>query len=233
MNLASFIEHSFLKPATTIADIELLCDEASQNAFAAVCIPPMFVKKAKALVSNDITQVATVIGFPFGYNAIESKVAEAVLAIVDGADELDVMINLVALKSKDWQYLAKEISTILTVTKKSGKKIKVIIEAGLLKNEEIIACCDIYGAAGADFLQTSTGFRQAPVTIEQLKLMRNHLADAIQLKVADPVNSLLSANEWIAAGATRIVCSNPLQIIKESANAKDGMIFGNEKAYKN
>ena len=201
--------------------------------FSAVCIPPMFVKKANALLSDSNARVATVVGFPFGYSAIESKVAEAVLAIVDGADELDIMINLVAIKNKDWQYVAREISTVLSVTKKAGKKIKVIVEASLLNDEEIIACCDIYGAAGVDFLQTATGIREIHVSMEQLKLMRNHLADAIQLKLADPVCDLQSANEWIAAGANRIVCSNPLQVVKEAASKKGGMIFGNENAYNN
>ncbi len=229
MNIASFIEHSFLKPTTTIADVELICREAVQYEFAAVCLPPMFVKKAKELTANSKVQVATVAGFPFGYNAIESKIAEIVLAIVDGADEIDFVINLVALKNQDWQYLAKEINSILSVTRQREKKIKVIIEAGLLSNEEIIACCDIYGAAGVNYLQTASGYSAVAATIEQLQLMRKHLADIIQVKAGDPLNSIPSASEWITAGAARIVCNDPVQFIKK----KDGMIFENNLAYKN
>ncbi|MEO8772063.1 MAG: deoxyribose-phosphate aldolase [Ferruginibacter sp.] len=200
----SFIEHSFLSPITTIADIERICNEAMQSKFAAVCIPPMFVKKAKAFFTGSNVKIATVTGFPFGYNAIEAKLAETVLAIVDGADEINMMINLVALKNKDWQYLAKEINTILTVVRKSEKTIKVIIEAALLTKEEIITCCDIYGAAAVDFIQLSSGYAEKTTTIETLKLIRTHLANAIQLKVGDVIDDAV-ANEWIEAGANRIV----------------------------
>ena len=207
MDTASFIEHSFLSPTATMADIERICQEAMQNKFAAVCIPPMFVKKAKALLTESNIKIATVTGFPFGYNAIEAKLAETVLAIVDGADEINMMINLVAVKNKDWQYLAKEINTILTVIRKSEKTIKVIIEAGLLTNEEIITCCDIYGAASVDFIQVSSGYAEKIITIEKLKLIRTHLANAIQLKAGDAIDPF-SVNEWIEAGVNRIVCKN-------------------------
>ncbi|MBC7534644.1 MAG: deoxyribose-phosphate aldolase [Ferruginibacter sp.] len=218
MNIASHIEHSCLKPTATLADIEQVCLEAVQYHFAAVCVPPMFVKKAKALTAGTLVRTATVIGFPYGYNAIEAKLAETVLAIVDGADELDIMINLVALKNKDWQYLAKEISTLLNVVRKSGKSIKVILEASMLNENEITTCCDMYGAAGVDFIQTSTGSAGSFVSLEILKMLRRQLADAVQLKSNDGIDPI-SAAEWIAAGAERIVCNDPLR--------KDGMIFEN------
>lgn len=227
MEIASFIEYSFLTPTATVADIEAVCKEAVQYKFAAVCLPPMFVKKAKALTTESNVKIATVIGFPFGYNAIEAKVAEAVLAIVDGADEINMMINLVALKNKDWQYLAKEINTILTVVRKAGKRIKVIIEAGLLTNEEIIACCDIYGAAAVDYIQTSTGYSEKLTSIETFTLIRTHLANAIQLKYGDATDAV-SLNKWIDAGANRIVCKDPVKAVK----AMDGIIFDNEQVIK-
>ena len=207
MERASFIEHSFLSPTTTMADIERICKDAIQHKFAAVCIPPMFVKKVKALLAGSNVKTATVTGFPFGYNAIEAKLAETVLAIVDGVDEINMMINLVALKNEDWQYLAKEINTILTVVRKSERVIKVIIEAALLTHEEIITCCDIYGAAGVDYIQVSSGYAEKITTIETLKLIRTHLAGAIQLKSGDAIDPF-SVNEWIEAGANRIVCKN-------------------------
>ncbi len=228
MNTASFIEHSFLKPTTTITDIERVCMEAMQYEFAAVCIPPMFVKKAKALTTGTNVKVATVVGFPFGYNAIESKLAETVLAIVDGTDELNIMINLVALKNKDWQYLAKELNTLLTVIRKSEKIVKVIIEASVLTHEEIIACCDLYGAAGVDFIQVSSGFAEQAVNIEIVKLIRTHLANVIQLKSGDSVDHGFIHN-LVGAGVTRVLCNDPGQFDIKN----DGMIFEKEHINKN
>ena len=109
MNIANYIDHTVLKPGTLIADVEKLCAEAREYNFAAVCVPPLFIKKAKELTAGSTVKVATVIGFPFGYSAIEAKLAEMVLAIVDGADELDMVINISAIKNKDWQFLASEI----------------------------------------------------------------------------------------------------------------------------
>jgi deoxyribose-phosphate aldolase len=232
MEIASFIEHVFLEPTTTLPDIERLCQEATQYKFAAVCVPPMFVKKAKGLVAGSNIPVATVIGFPFGYNAIESKLAETVLAIVDGADELDISINLIALKNNDWQYLAKEISTILNVTRKSNKIIKVIIHAGSLTEEELTACCDIYGAAGVGFIQLATGYSTPVTRIETLKLTRTQLANAVQVKAGDPVDPQ-SLKEWITAGATRIVCTDPIAAVKALTESNDGMIFENRYSNKN
>lgn len=226
---ASFIEYSLLKQTSTIADIELLCKEAMQYKFAAVCVPPMFVKKANELILGSEVKVATVIGFPFGYNAIEAKLAEAVLAIVDGAAELNMVINLVALKNKDWQYLAKEINTILPVIRKAGKKIKLIIEAGLLTNEEIIACCDMYGAAGIDFMQTSTGFSTAVISIETLRLMRLHLSDTIKIVWADKTTEE-EMEKLIKAGAERIIINTTSSSMKSNLH---GMIFENEHTNKN
>ncbi|MEI9958445.1 MAG: deoxyribose-phosphate aldolase [Ferruginibacter sp.] len=121
-----------------MADIEKLCAEALEYNFAAVCVPPLFVKKAKELTNGSTVKVATVIGFPFGYSAIEAKVAEIVLAIIDGADELDMVINISAVKNKDWQFLAYEINTVMPVVRSKGKLIKMIIESGILTDEELL-----------------------------------------------------------------------------------------------
>src|SRR5450432_2178544 len=130
MNIASYIDHTVLKPTTALVDLEILCLEAAEHNFAAVCIPPPFVKRAKALLDPTDIKVATVIGFPFGYCATEAKIAETVLAIVDGADELDMVINLVALRMNDWEFLTREISLATDLVHKKGKIIKVIIESG-------------------------------------------------------------------------------------------------------
>lgn len=147
MHINRYIDHTILKPTTLIADVEKLCAEARQYAFAAVCIPPNFVKTAKSLLQESTVKTATVIGFPFGYSAVEAKIAETVLAMVDGADELDVVANISAIKNGDWLYIANEINHLMPVIKSKHKTIKVIIESGVLTNDEIIKCCDIYGAA--------------------------------------------------------------------------------------
>jgi len=148
-----------------------------QYRFAAVCIPPLFVKKAGDLLAGSAIKVATVIGFPFGYSAIEAKVAEIVLAIVDGADELDIVINISAIKNNDWNFIANEINTIMPIIKSRNKIIKVIIESGVLSDDEIIRCCDIYGAAGVDFIKTSTGYAEKGASVRAVALIRQHLAD--------------------------------------------------------
>jgi deoxyribose-phosphate aldolase len=228
MGMASYLEYSLLQPTTDMQAIESLCKEAINHQIAAVCVPPMYVKKVKAIVAVSSVKVVTVIGYPFGYHAIEAKLAETVLAVVDGADELNIMINLVALKNKDWQYLAKEINTLLAVIRKAGKKITVIIEAALLTNEEIIACCDIYGASGIDFLQTSTGITKQVVTLSQIETIRKHLADTVQLKTGDSVDNMAAAKELIAAGVTRMVCMDIVNLI-QGQQQSNGMIIEKEK----
>ena len=216
MQIAAYIDHTILKPTTTIQDIETLCAEAIQYHFAAVCVPPPFVKKAASLVSGSSVKVATVIGFPFGYSAIEAKVAETVLAVVDGADELDMVMNISALKNNDWQFLAGEINAVLPIVRKRDKIIKIIIESGLLTNEEIIKCCDLYGAAGVDFLKTSTGYAEKGATIEAVQLMRKHLANKIQIKASGGIKTYTFAKQLIDAGATRIGCSSSIKIVTEA-----------------
>lgn len=216
MNLAGYIDHTILKPTTILADIEKLCNEAVTYHFAAVCVPPLFVKKAKQLVRDSDVKVATVIGFPFGYSAIEAKVAEIVLAIIDGADELDVVINISAIKNNDWQFLASELNTILPITKNKQKAIKIIIESGILTNDEIIKCCDLYGIAGVDFMKTSTGYADKGATIEAVQLMRKHLASNIKIKASGGIKTYAFAKQLINAGADRLGCSSSIQILKEA-----------------
>jgi deoxyribose-phosphate aldolase len=218
--IASIIDHSVLKPTTTLSDIERVCDEAVEYGFAAVCIPPLYVKKAKEYLVTSTVKVATVIGFPFGYSAIEAKVAEIVLAIIDGVDELDMVINISAIKNNDWQFLANEINTIMPVIKNRHKVIKVIIESGILTDDEIIKCCTIYNAAQVDFMKTSTGYAEKGATVEAVKLMRDHLSDSIQIKASGGIKTYAFAKELVDAGATRLGCSSGIQIVNEG-NYKD------------
>jgi len=157
-----------------------------------------------------------VIGFPFGYSAIEAKVAEIVLAIVDGADELDMVVNISAIKNKDWTFIANEINTVMPIIKSKQKVIKVIIESGVLTEEEIIKCCDIYGAAGVDYVKTSTGFAEKGASINAVKIIRAHLSDAVKIKASGGIKSFSFAKELINAGANRLGCSSSVQIVMES-----------------
>lgn len=222
MKLNQYIDHTILKPTTLVAEVEKLCSEAKQYGFAAVCVPPPFVKTAKQLLEGSSVKTATVIGFPFGYSAVEAKIAEIVLAIIDGADEVDMVINLVALKNNDWQYLANEINHVMQVVKSKNKVIKIIIESGVLTDEEIIKCCDLYGAAGIDYLKTSTGYAEKGATLEVVKLMRLHLPEHVQIKASGGIRTYEFAFSLVKAGAARLGCSAGVAIVEQQQTYSTG-----------
>ncbi len=221
MQLARYIDHTILKPTTTVADIEKLCNEAMQYGFAAVCVPPPFVKKAKELTAKTNIKTATVVGFPFGYSAVEAKIAEVLLAMVDGADELDIVINLIALKNSDWQYLANEINHLVPLIKQQNKTVKIIIESGVLTDDEIIKCCTLYSAAGIDFLKTSTGYAQTGATVEAVLLMRKQLPAGVQIKASGGIRTYEFAKQLVEAGATRLGCSASVAIVEGEPSESD------------
>jgi deoxyribose-phosphate aldolase len=220
MKLNRYIDHTVLKPTTTLEDIKTLCMEAVEYDFAAVCVPPPFVKLAKTFVGNTTTKVATVIGFPFGYSAIEAKVAESVLSIIDEADELDMVANILAIRNGDWGYVEKEIATVMPLIRNKQKVIKVIIESGILLEEEIIRCCELYAKHGVDFVKTSTGYAEKGASVEAVALMRKHLPANIQIKASGGIRTFAFAQELIAAGATRIGASASVAIMKEANGSK-------------
>lgn len=203
-NLASHTEYTLLQPGTTLYEIEQLCKRAIENNVAAVCVPPLLVEKAKLFTAGWAVKIATVIGYPYGYSVIESKVAEIIMAMVDDADELDIVINITALKNNDWQYLATELNTILPIVRKKEKTIKIIIETGLLSDDDVIKCCDLYGIAGVDYLVLSTGLEVKYPTPALVSLVRSHLADAVNIKVNRNFKSDKEMNEFIQAGASRL-----------------------------
>jgi deoxyribose-phosphate aldolase len=213
MKLNQYIDHTILKPTALISDIEQVCAEAKQYEFAAVCVPPLFVKKSKELLQGSNVKVATVIGFPFGYSAVEAKLAEILLAIVDGADELDVVINFTAIKNNDWQYVANEINHLMPVIKKADKVIKVICESGVLTEAELIKCCELYGVAGIDYLKTSTGYAEKGATVEAVKIMRANLPQHVQIKASGGIRTYEFAEQLVNAGATRLGCSASVAIV--------------------
>ena len=215
MNLAPYIDHTLLKPTAVVAEIEKLCLEAAEYGFAAVCVPPPFVKRVKTILDPTNINVATVTGFPFGYAATEAKVSEIVLAIVDGADELDMVINLIALRMNDWSFLTKEIALATEVVHQKGKIIKIIIESGVLTADEIVQCCKLFGPLGIDFMKTSTGYAEKGASLEAVQLMRKHLPERVQIKASGGIKTYAFAEALVKAGATRLGCSASVQIVKE------------------
>ena len=219
MQLAPFIDHTFLKNTTTTADIDRLCREAAQYGFAAVCVPPYFVQDAKKLLSESGVKLATVVGFPFGYQHFKTKAEEARLALEEGADELDMVMNLAAFRSNDLAYVETEAKEISTLTQNAGKTLKVIIESGILSNEEIIKCCALYRHYPVQFLKTSTGFAEKSATVEAVRLMRQHLPETMQIKASGGIKTAAFAQELINAGATRLGCSASVAIVSGEAGS--------------
>jgi deoxyribose-phosphate aldolase len=214
MNIASCIDHTILKPTTTITEVEQLCNEAVEYSFAAVCVPPPFVKRVKTILAPAQVRVATVIGFPFGYAATEAKLSEIILAIADGTDELDMVINLIALRMKDWNFLINEVRLATEIIHNKGKLIKLIIESGILTNEEIIQCCNVFGPLGIDFMKTSTGYAEKGASIEAVQLMRKHLPSSVKIKASGGIRTFEFAKQLVDAGANRLGCSASVAIIK-------------------
>ncbi len=216
MNIAPYIDHTLLKPATSPADVKKLCGEAVEYGFAAVCIPPPFVKTSKAALAGTPVKVATVAGFPFGYSVALAKLAEVQQALKDGADEIDVVINLAALKSGSWSYLQSEMELLIEPIHEKEKIIKVIIESGILSTEEIIKCCKLYASLGVDFMKTSTGYAETGATIEAVQLMSAHLPSEIKIKASGGIKTYEFAKQLIIAGADRLGCSASVNIVKQS-----------------
>ncbi len=215
MNIASFIDHTILKPTTTIPEVKDLCTEAIEYGFAAVCIPPPLVKNARTYLKGTDVRTATVIGFPFGYSNAKAKIFETQQAIEDGADEMDVVINLIALRGKAWAYLESEIKYIVEAVHKNGGLVKIIIESGILTDEEIVQCCEIYAKAGVDFVKTSTGYAEKGASLEAVQLMRETLPSSVRIKASGGIRTYEFAKQLIGAGADRLGCSASVAIMKE------------------
>lgn len=222
MKINSYIDHTILKQTTTINEIKQLCKEASDFHFAAVCVPPPLVKNAIKFLEYTAVKTATVIGFPFGYSNLPAKKAEVIQAIKDGADELDMVINLVALRNNAWSYLEAEVAGILELIRADNKVLKVIIESGILTESEIIRCCEIYGNAGVDFLKTSTGYAEKGASVEAVKLMKANLPSNVRIKASGGIRNYAFAKELIEAGADRLGCSASVSIVNGQEEENKG-----------
>jgi deoxyribose-phosphate aldolase len=219
LHLSSYIEHTLLKPSTTHSDVDKICLEASLENFYAVCIPPRYVGNAKKMLDGSNVKIVTVIGFPLGFAAIDVKLQEINDALDKGADELDMVIDLSALKSGNLRQLEKEIDLCLKPVYASGKVLKVIVESGILTENELIACCALYSNFDIDFMKTSTGYASAGATVEAVKLMRANLPFRVGIKASGGIRSYEAAKELIEAGAVRLGTSASMLIMKESREA--------------
>ncbi|MBK9313937.1 MAG: deoxyribose-phosphate aldolase [Acidobacteria bacterium] len=215
-SVAGYIDHTLLKPEATRDEINKLCEEARKFNFASVCINPTWVKEAAFLLHGSSVKVCTVVGFPLGATLPDVKSYETRRAIFDGATEIDMVINIGALKSGDDQTVKRDICGVVDAAHEACAIVKVIIETSLLTDDEKVRACLLAKEAGADFVKTSTGFSKGGATVADIELMRKTVGSGIGVKAAGGVKDLASAREMIAAGATRIGASAGVKIVQES-----------------
>ncbi len=217
--ILSKVDHTLLAPTSTLDQIISICDEGIKYNVASVCIPPCYVKEARGHVGAAL-KLCTVIGFPNGYNNTEVKVFETDNALNSGANEIDTVINIGALKDKKYSEVESEVKKIKKVC---GKNIlKVIIETCLLTEEEKIEMCKIVTAAGADFIKTSTGFSKSGAKLEDIILFKKHIGENVKIKAAGGISSLEDAKAFIHAGASRLGTSKIVKIAKDMAGKSLG-----------
>ncbi len=212
MNLAHYIDHTLLKPQATGADLDTLCSEALEWGFAAVCVNPVNVRHCAEKLKGSKVRIAAVAGFPLGASLPEIKAAETARAVADGADEIDMVINIGALKEGRLDAVREDVRAVVLAA--AGKTVKVIIETCLLSESEKISACELSRDAGAHFVKTSTGFSTGGATVEDVALMKKTVGGLLQVKASGGVRSYEDALAMIKAGATRIGTSSGVAILK-------------------
>jgi len=206
------VDHTLLAQTATWEEIKNICDDGVKYKTASVCIPPSFVKRAKEYTGGKLN-ICTVIGFPNGYNTTETKAFETADAIKNGADEIDMVINIGALKEGNVKAIRDEIATLKGIC--GTRILKVILETCLLTDEEKITMCRIVTETGADFIKTSTGFSKAGATREDIKLFREHIGKGVSMKAAGGIRSIADAEDFIALGCARLGTSAIVKIVKQ------------------
>ena len=207
----SYIDHTNLKAYATLEDIKKLCDEAIKYHFAAVCVNPSYVDTAKGLLKNSTVLVATVIGFPLGASTLATKEYEAIDAINNGADEIDMVINIGAVKNGDFEYVKQEIEDIRDAI--DGKTLKVIIETCYLTEEEIKKLTEICNETFVNFIKTSTGFGTRGASIEDIEIINKYKNEVLEIKASGGIKTIEEAEQYIDMGVTRIGTSNGVEIM--------------------
>jgi deoxyribose-phosphate aldolase len=214
-DIAKMIDHSLLQPMLTDKELEAGCQLALECDVASVCIKPYYVKRGAELLSGSNVKPSTTIGFPHGGHTTMVKLTEAEEALRDGAEELDMVVNIGKVISGNWNFVRSEIKSLVQVTHAQGMLLKVIFENCYLDDEQKIQLCEICGEVGADFVKTSTGYGTGGVTIPDLKLMRQHSPDHVQVKAAGGIRTLESLLEVRDLGVTRVGASKTLEILNE------------------
>jgi deoxyribose-phosphate aldolase len=210
---ARMIDHTLLKNTAIRKDIELLCSEALEFGFASVCVHPFYVGMCSSILHKSSTKVCTVIGFPHGMHRTGVKIAETMQAIHDGAQEIDMVIQVGALIDGDKDIVWNDIRSVVDTAHQSGAVVKAIIETSVLNEEQKISACEIVSDAGADFIKTSTGFAGGGATIEDIRLLRSHVDPDIQVKASGGIRTFEQALAMIQAGATRIGTSSGVSML--------------------
>ncbi len=223
---ASLIDHTLLKPEASEADIRKLCDEAAQFGFASVCVNPSWVKAAATFLRGTRVPVCTVIGFPLGATLPDVKAYEARRSIFNGAREVDMVINIGALKSGDDCAVEEDITAVVEAAHENGILCKVIIETALLTDEEKVRACLASKNAGADFVKTSTGFSKGGATVDDVALMRRTVGSALGVKASGGVKGIDDARAMFEAGATRIGASVGVKIAQEATGIRSDIVAG-------
>lgn len=218
-DLAGYIDHTLLAPVATPSDIDRLCQEAREYNFAAVCVNPVWVARAVRNLRGSRVKVASVVGFPLGANATEIKVMETRKALRDGAREIDMVINVGLLKEGELALVEKDVARVADACREVGAVCKVIIEAGLLTDEEKVLACALSRQAKATYVKTSTGFLAGGATVFDVALMRETVGPAMGVKASGGIKNREQAEEMIAAGATRIGASAGITIVSEGGSA--------------
>jgi deoxyribose-phosphate aldolase len=216
-NISKLIDHTLLKPQATSSEIEKLCEEAKQNQFASVCINPFYVSMASRLLEDTNVKVCTVIGFPLGASTSAVKAWEAADAVRNGADEIDMVINIGALKDRNDEAVQEDIAAVVRVAE--DRIVKVIIETCLLTEEEKIRACRLSKEAGARFVKTSTGFSTGGATMEDVRLMKSVVGDSLEVKASGGVRNRDTMIQMVAAGASRIGTSNGVLIVTDGESS--------------
>ncbi|MCI1578784.1 MAG: deoxyribose-phosphate aldolase [Clostridium beijerinckii] len=215
MNIAQYIDHTILKPEATVEDVKRLCREAKEYNFASVCVNGCYAKLVSTELAGSEVKTCVVVGFPLGAMTKEARAFETSQAIENGASEIDMVINVGALKSKDYNFVKEDIEAVVNAAK--GKAlVKVIIETCLLTDEEKVKVCEIAKEAKADFVKTSTGFSNGGATKEDIALMRKTVGPDLGVKASGGVRDFKAAMDMINAGASRIGSSNSIAIVNES-----------------
>jgi deoxyribose-phosphate aldolase len=221
-SIASIIDHTLLRPEAAWEEIERLCGEAVYFKFATICINPCWVRRSAELLTGTGVGVCSVVGFPLGATTMEGKASEACRAIRDGAREIDMVINVGALKSGEVFLVEDEIARVASLCRGRGALTKVIVEAALLTDEEKVTACRLARNAGADFVKTSTGFGPGGATVADVSLMRRTVGQALGVKAAGGIRDLRTLRAMVAAGATRIGASAGVSIVREAVDGQSG-----------